>query len=260
MDESVRMPAHPPLLEISHLGKTFGRVGALARVQLSIRSGECFALLGLNGAGKSTLLRCLLGLLRPTEGRVLFNGRPLTPADIHRHIGYLPERFQPPPELSAVELLGALRHAANSAPSPATVLEQVGLSDRRHQRIKTYSHGMVQRLGLAIALLKAPTVLIADEPFIGLDVAGQRQIIGLFQRLRDHGTTLLFSTHLFVHLGTCAQRIGILHQGRLQFAGTAEELCERHRARVLEDAFCKEVGLDEVAGMADMAEGRAGSP
>lgn len=237
------MPSDEAILDVTRLRKTFGRVATLTDITIQIHAGEIFGLLGLNGAGKTTLLRCLVGLLRPAAGTIRFHGRPLTPSDIHRQIGYLPERFEPPPDLSGLELLSALSRTVDHALDPKTVLEWVGLLNHGRQRIRTYSHGMVQRLGLALALVKNPAVLMIDEPFAGLDVAGQRQLVALLTQLNQRGKTILFSSHLLVACETYAHRIGVLHHGQFRFVGTAEVLCHKHGVGSLEEAFCKEVGV-----------------
>lgn len=247
------MAAEHALLEVRDLSKQFGSRPVLTRLSLTIAEGEAFGLLGLNGAGKTTLLRCLLQLAHPTAGTIRFNHQPLTDGEIRRQFGYLPEDVQPPHTLSALELLAGLSRTLESSLQPGVVLEQVGLSKHRTRTIGTYSRGMTQRLGLAIALLKDPQVLVLDEPLLGLDLAGQRQVIGLLMSLSGRGKTIIFSSHLFAHLETCAHRVGILHQGRLQAVGTPEQLCRKHTVASLEEAFCKEVGLDDTIRPADVA-------
>ena len=247
------MAAERALLDVQELRKQFGSKPVLTRLSLTIAKGEVFGLLGLNGAGKTTLLRCLLQLVRPTTGTIRFNHQPLTDGDIRRQFGYLPEDVRPPLALPAFELLTGLSRTIDGSLPPETVLEQVGLSQHRTQPIGTYSRGMTQRLGLALALLKDPQVLVLDEPLLGLDVAGQRQVFSLLRRLSGRGKTVIFSSHLFAHVETCAHRVGILHQGRLQTVDTPEQLCRRHAVASLEDAFCKEVGLDDTIRLAGVA-------
>ena len=247
------MAAERALIDVQELSKQFGSRPVLTRLSLTIARGEVFGLLGLNGAGKTTLLRCLLQLVRPTTGTIRFNHQPLTDGEIRRQFGYLPEDVHPPRALCALELLTGLSRTLDGSLTPETVLEQVGLSRHRTQPIGTYSRGMTQRLGLALALLKDPQVLVLDEPLLGLDVAGQRQVLGLLRDVSGRGKTIIFSAHLFAHVEICAHRVGILHQGRLQAVGAPEELCRRHAVASLEEVFCKEVGLDDTIRLADVA-------
>ena len=221
------------------MGKRFGSIPVLTDISLTVERGELFGLIGLNGAGKTTLIRCLVNLLRPTTGTITFNAHRLTPDDVLQQIGYLPEAFQPPLNLTASELLRCL--GCSGTTSPETLLARVGLSAQRHRRVRTYSRGMVQRLGLAIALMKDPQLLILDEPFLGLDVVGQRDLLKLLRELNRLGKTVIFSSHGLFQVEQCAQRIGVLHQGTLRFAGPVPAFVRERRAGSLEEAFFTEV-------------------
>jgi len=228
-------------IEIKNLNKFFNKFKALDNISFTINEGEVFGILGLNGAGKTTLLRCLVNFYSFNKGAIFFNGRPLTESVVHSYFGYLPEDFQPPAHINALELLTFLSRPLPSALSPAACLEMVGLVEAKNKKIATYSRGMIQRLGLAIALLKDPAVLVLDEPILGLDVLGQKQIFTLLNTLHSKGKTIILSTHIFPHIELFCSRVGIVHHGKLAFAGEIPELKTKHGVSYLEDAFLKEV-------------------
>ncbi|MDD4907942.1 MAG: ABC transporter ATP-binding protein [Candidatus Omnitrophica bacterium] len=229
------------ILSIEGLRKEFGTASILQGICLSINEGEIFGLLGLNGAGKTTLLRCLLGLLNFSQGKILFKKNPITQEDIHRYFGYLPEDFQPPLNLSAVELLDLLGRTLNK-PAPAEeCLKQVGLLKEKDKKIRDYSRGMIQRLGLSLTLLKDPEVIVLDEPILGLDLIGQRQAFEILKGLNSKGKTIIFSSHLLSHIEKYCSRVGIIHGGVLRFTGKITELLGKHNTSSLEEAYLNEV-------------------
>jgi ABC-2 type transport system ATP-binding protein len=232
------------IIDIKQLIKTYGKFKAVDVVDLGINEGEIFGILGLNGAGKTTLIRCLVRFLKPEQGSIYFKGKTLTDSDIHQYFGYLPEDFQPPLNLTAFEFLNFLKSLHRSAISVESCLEWVGLSQDRKKRIHAYSRGMIQRLGLALALIKDPHVLVLDEPILGLDLAGQRQIFSLLRTLNQQGKTIILSTHIFPHIENFCHRVGIIHKGTLRFTGTVDDLLSRQRSDSLEEAFLKETGLN----------------
>jgi ABC-type multidrug transport system ATPase subunit len=198
--------------------------------------------LGPNGAGKTTLLRCILKLIKPSRGTISFKGRVLSSRDILENFGFLPENFQPPATLTAGELLKILSWGLNLKASQIDAcLEQVGLKEQKNKFIGAYSRGMVQRLGLAIALLKQPQVVILDEPTLGLDPIGQSQILRLIVNLNKQGKTIFFSSHILSQIEKVAGRVGIIHQGKLRFVGSVKQIMDKHHSSSLEEAFLKEV-------------------
>lgn len=230
------------ILSVQQINRNFGKTLALDGVSLEIQKGEIFGLLGPNGAGKTTLIRCIMKLIRPTSGQILFKGGVFQEKDISQSFGFLPENFLAPALLSAAEFLRILAYgSAIKASRVDYYLEQVGLQEQRNKLIKGYSRGMLQRLGLAIALLKQPQVIILDEPTLGLDPIGQHQILGLLLELNRQGKTIFFSSHILSQIEKVAHRIAILHQGRLRFIGAIEELLAKHSSFSLEEAFLKEV-------------------
>jgi ABC-2 type transport system ATP-binding protein len=229
------------ILAINGLCKEFGSSSILRDISLTINKGDIFGVLGLNGAGKSTLLRCILNLIRFSHGSIIFRKNPLTQEDIHRYFGYLPEDFQPPRNLCAIELLDILGRTLYKSASAEECLKQVGLLKEKNKKIRSYSRGMIQRLGLALALLKDPDVMILDEPILGLDLIGQRQAFEALKTLSAKGKTVIFSSHLLFHIEKYCSRVAIIHGGALHFTGKIEELLAKHKSASLEEAYLKEV-------------------
>jgi ABC-2 type transport system ATP-binding protein len=217
---------HDVIVETDGLTKLYGAaVRAVDRLDLSIRAGEVYGFLGANGAGKTTTLRMLAGLVRPTDGRAtVLGGRP-GGRDVLGQIGALVERPAFYPYLSGGEnLLVLARYAGVGGARVAEVLGEVGLSGRAGDKVKGYSTGMRQRLGLAAALLKRPRLLLLDEPTTGLDPQGTAEIRGVIRSLGDSGTTILFSSHVLGEVEQVCDRAGIIRAGRLVTEGTIEEL------------------------------------
>jgi ABC-type multidrug transport system ATPase subunit len=208
------------------LTKRYGKdVLAVADLNLSVRRGEVYGFLGLNGAGKTTTLRMLLGLIRPTSGTaVVAEHRPGDPAGLAR-IGSLVEAPAFYPYLSGRENLKVIATYAgiqHSLVDPA--LDEVELLDRSKDKFGTYSMGMKQRLGVATALLKAPELMILDEPTNGLDPQGVVEMRSLIRRLGTGSRTVLLSSHLLSEMEQVCDRVGIIRQGRLVREGTVDEL------------------------------------
>ncbi len=230
-----------PLLDIREVSKSFGAVPVLDRLTLSVQRGEVFGLLGLNGAGKTTLFKCVLQLLFPTGGEVHYEGRPLDLPTIHAKIGYLPEFYLPPGELTAREYLRLLGWAvASPRPDAVGLLAKTGLDPDKP--IADYSRGMIQRLGVAIALLKDPEFLILDEPTLGLDPLVRQRLLDWLRELNGEGKTILLSSHDFTQVEKLCQRIAVLHDRSLRYLGTIEGFRQKHGAASLEDAFLQEIG------------------
>jgi ABC-2 type transport system ATP-binding protein len=202
---------------------------ALDDLSLSVDEGEVFGFLGPNGAGKSTTLKLLLQLLYPTSGAVRILGRPAGDLAVRRRIGFLPENPYFYDYLTAEELLAyfarlfGLAGAAVSA-RVARVLDDVGIGAERRLRLRQYSKGMVQRVGLAQALLNEPEVVFLDEPMSGLDPLGRRDVRRLMLQLRDRGCTVFFSSHILSDAEALCSRVAILVQGRLVSTGRLSEI------------------------------------
>ena len=206
-------------IEIRNVHKSYGTLQVLRGIDLAVARGETFGLLGPNGAGKSTLTHIMLGLLLPDEGSVRLFGS----SDIERtnpRIGYLPERQRYHTQFTAREYLTTLGRLSDIAGSKLhdrvdAVVELVGMQPAVDRRIGTYSKGMLQRLGLAQALLHAPDLLVVDEPASGLDPEGQRDMATLLQRVRAEGHTVFLCTHQLTEVERLCDRVGVLVNGRI---------------------------------------------
>jgi ABC-2 type transport system ATP-binding protein len=219
-----------PTIEVAGLVKRYGRRVAVDGFQMTASAGEVIGLLGPNGAGKTTIIRVLTTVLRPTAGEFTIAGTPHTqPELIRQRIGVLPESGGYRAHQSGQELLvfharlhGMSHRDANRAAQLR--LAQVGLSDRASASIGTYSRGMRQRLGIARALINDPAVVFLDEPGLGLDPAGQRQINTIITDIAGHGATVVLSTHSLPDVEQLCSRVLILSAGRTLTTGTVAEI------------------------------------
>jgi len=202
---------------------------ALDRLTLEVREGEVFGFLGPNGAGKTTTLKLLMQLVFLTAGRAEIFGRPLGDLSVKRRIGYLPENPYFYDYLTAEELLiyfGALfgYAAADRRRRAARLLDQVGIAGERRLQLRKFSKGMLQRVGIAQALINDPDLVIFDEPMSGLDPLGRRDVRALILALRDRGCTVFFSSHVLSDAEALCSRVAILARGRLVSSGDLGEM------------------------------------
>jgi len=240
-------------IETSHLVKRYGDVLAVDDLSLCVLRGEIYAFLGLNGAGKTTTIRMLLGMVRPTSGKACVLGKVIRvgvrkPWD---SVGYLVETADAYPELTVRENLEAMRRLRPHTTPQAVgqIIEQLGLAAYADRRARTLSHGNAQRLGLAKALLHGPELIILDEPANGLDPAGIIEIRNLLIGLaRDRGVTVFMSSHILGEVSRLAQRIGIIHQGRLLQELDVTDLERRRQRRLLIRTRDAEAALSVLAG------------
>ncbi|NQE88270.1 ABC transporter ATP-binding protein [Nocardia terpenica] len=207
------------------LTKRYGSHTAVDAVAMTVHAGEIYGFLGPNGAGKTTTLRMLVGLIRPTSGTAtVLGGRPGDPA-VTRRIGVLIEGPGFYPYLSGRDnLLVLARYRGCSAADVTEALRRVGLSDRADDKFRTYSLGMKQRLGVAVALLGTPDLLILDEPTNGLDPAGMAEMRALITGLAADGHTVVLSSHLLSEVQEICDRVGVISRGRLLTESTVTEL------------------------------------
>ena len=218
------------IIETQALTKRYGQKQAVDQMSLHVEKGDIYGIIGKNGAGKTTLMKMLVGLTKPTDGSIkLFGGDQLNQA--RRRIGSL---IEAPAFYKRESALENLRRFALLTPTPEEelhrLLELVGLADVGNKKAGTFSLGMKQRLGIAIALLGDPELLVLDEPINGLDPAGIKHIRDLLLELNAKGVTLLISSHLLDELGKIATRYGILSDGVLVEEISAQELEEKCRA------------------------------
>jgi ABC-2 type transport system ATP-binding protein len=202
---------------------------ALDGLTLSVDEGEVFGFLGPNGAGKSTTLKLLMQLLYPTSGTARILGRPVGDLSVKQRIGFLPENPYFYDHLTAEELLSYFARlfgmrGPDVARRVSAVLDDVGLGAERRLRLRQYSKGMIQRVGLAQALLNEPEVVFLDEPMSGLDPLGRRQVRQIMLRLRDRGCTVFFSSHILSDAEALCSRVAILAQGRMVASGRMSDI------------------------------------
>ncbi|HZU38111.1 MAG TPA: ABC transporter ATP-binding protein, partial [Gemmataceae bacterium] len=221
-----------PVIVTDRLVKECGPIKALQGVSLTVERGEIYGLLGQNGAGKTTMIKILLGIARLTDGSARLLGEPAGTVAVRRRVGYLPEDHRFPDYhtgYSLLDLYGALLEVPRAVRRRhiPEMLEVVGLKGRMHTKIRTYSKGMKQRLGIAQALLHRPEVIFLDEPTDGVDPVGRREIRTLLQRLKDEGTTLFLNSHLLSEVELICDRVGILDRGEMIREGTIAELTEQ---------------------------------
>jgi ABC-2 type transport system ATP-binding protein len=241
------------IIETRNLSKVYrdfwGRqkVRALKALDLEIRQGEIFGLLGPNGSGKTTTIKLLLGLLFPTSGQALVFGRDATDVSKNERLGYLPEESYLYRFLNAEETLdfyGRLfdMPAAVRKKRTAELIDLVGLQWAKRRQLKEYSKGMARRIGLAQALINDPELILLDEPTSGLDPIGTREMKDLILKLKSQGKTVLMCSHLLADVQDVCDRIAILHQGELKELGRVDSLL-----KVRDETQIRAKGLSEAA-------------
>jgi ABC-2 type transport system ATP-binding protein len=221
------------VIETKQLVKHYKKIEALKGVSLTVEKGEIFGLLGQNGAGKTTLIKIMLGITKLTHGSALLLGQPVGAADVRKRVGYLPEDHHFPDYHTGYSLLDfygsllSVPRADRQRKIPA-MLEMVGLKGRMHYKIRTYSKGMKQRLGIAQAMFHDPEVIFLDEPTDGVDPVGRREIRRMMQELKEHGITLFLNSHLLGEVELICDRIVILQSGEIIRQGDIKELTQQH--------------------------------
>lgn len=234
------------------LKKSYGSVEALKGVSLSVHRGEIFGLLGQNGAGKSTLIKILLGIVRKTQGEATLLGEPAGRSEIRKRVGYLPEDHQFPQYHTASSLLhfyGQLYGMSRSDRKKRIpqVLETVGILKRMNYKLRTYSKGMKQRLGIAQAIFHDPDVIFLDEPTDGVDPVGRKELRELFEKLRDDGKTVFVNSHLLGEVELMCDRVAILQRGEMVRQGTVAELTKQEGQFEIGLAEGQELPVEEIA-------------
>lgn len=239
--------AAPPLAcETRALRKHFGQTIAVDGLDLRVPSGMLYAFLGPNGAGKTTSLRMIAGLLKPDAGEIFIRGVSLTTntSGAKRPLAYVPDdpvlygKLRPLEHLEFVSALWGMR-ASEGEPRARELLQSLGLWDKRDDQIESFSRGMKQKMALAAALIHTPTVMLLDEPLTGLDAGAARMVKDLLNDFVRRGGTVILTTHILEVAERMAERIGIIHAGRLTAEGTLEQLREYagKSGGTLEDVF-----------------------
>ncbi len=232
-------------IELQGIGKRFGSLQAVQDVSLTVEPGEIFGLMGHNGAGKTTLLRMLLGLTRPTTGqaRVLGYDVVFDTLAVRRLSGFLPASYALPPDMTARQFLEYVA-AMFSLPRDVVharieaLLRRFDLLDAADRKLRGFSTGMTQKVGLAQALVNEPRVLFLDEPTSGLDPLGRHELLELLRELaRERGTTIIFSSHILSDVETLCRRVAALHHARLIAYGDIPTLKQEHRASTMDELY-----------------------
>ncbi|WNV76878.1 ABC transporter ATP-binding protein [Geodermatophilus sp. DSM 44513] len=224
-----------PALWCDGLRKRYGRRTAVDGVSLAVGRGEVVGLLGPNGAGKTTVIKMLLGLVRPDAGEVMVLGRPGTDPAARAGVGYLPELFRYQPWLTPAEVLRLhVRLAGVDVPREEQrgCLELVGLGARTGDRVGGFSKGMQQRLGLAVALVARPELVVLDEPTSALDPLGRADVRDVVLSLRERGVAVLLNSHLIGEVERVCDRVVVLDRGRVAASGTLAELLGQREVRL----------------------------
>jgi len=222
--------ARPAVIAVRDLVKTYGPLRAVDGVSFEVRRGEVFALLGPNGAGKTTTCEILETLRRATSGQVEVLGKAVAqaPQDVRARIGVLPQDFNSFDRLTCRENLAYFAAMFQAKPDLDALLALVGLTEKAHARYESLSGGLKQRLGIAIALVNDPEVVFLDEPTTGLDPGARRQVWEVIRGLRARGKTVFLTTHYMEEAQTLADRVAILHRGKLVALDTPQALLRQH--------------------------------
>lgn len=207
-------------IETNQLRKVFGEYAAVKGLTLQVQQGEVFGFLGPNGAGKTTSIKMLLGLIAPTSGEALLLGKHVGDKDAMSRIGFLPEHFRFQEWLTAEEFLTVNGQLLNMQKDDLKkrmneLLERVGLSDFRHKQLRTFSKGMLQRIGLAQALLNRPALVFLDEPTSGLDPVGRRLVRDVIHEVRAEGTSVFLNSHLLSEIEVTCDRVAFIRHGEV---------------------------------------------
>jgi len=220
-----------PAILTSRLRKEFGQNVAVRGLDLEVYQGEVFGFLGPNGAGKTTSIKMFLDLVRPTSGQVEILGLPASNPTVRRQVGFLPEHFRFHDWLSADEFLTLhgrlhLMEEKNLSARINELLELVGLTGFRAKQLRTYSKGMLQRIGLAQALLNRPALVFLDEPTSGLDPVGRRLVRDVIHSLRDEGTTVFLNSHLLSEVEITCDRVAFIKHGEVLRVSALSQLVD----------------------------------
>jgi ABC-2 type transport system ATP-binding protein len=242
-------------IETHKLCKTYRGFTAVRGLDLTVPVGTVFGFLGPNGAGKTTTIMMMLGNVRPTSGNGTILGRPLGDINARKRIGFLPEKFQFHEFLTATEFLhlhGKLAGMSNAEREQRVpyVLMTVGLADRAHSKLREFSKGMQQRIGLAQAILHDPELVILDEPTSALDPIGRRDVRDIVAELKSQGKTVLLNSHLLSEIEMTCDRVAIIKKGEVAIQGTIDELLGTTPTVEIEVRNMNDAALAAVRGIA----------
>lgn len=225
-------------IEILGVTKTYGNAHVVHDLTLTLPKATVFGFLGPNGAGKTSTIKMLVGLSEPTTGQIRLLGKSPSSMEVKRMIGFMPESPSFYLHLTGkefLEFIGELFGLSKSVSHVHALLQEVDLLHAKDKKIRTYSKGMLQRLGLAQALINNPQILFLDEPLDGLDPLGRAEVKKIILKLKQSGKTIFFNTHILGDVAEICDTVGIIDKGRLIKTGSPMELSKGHRD--LEDAF-----------------------
>lgn len=243
------METKKDIIQTDLLTKRFGETPASDSISIHVKEGEIYGFLGLNGAGKTTLIRMLLGMIKPDKGSITLFGKKLTSQfDQWNDIGYLVETPYAYPNLSVVDNL-KVYYKLRQLDNPVLIddiIEKLKLVNYKNKKAKVLSLGNQQRLGLAKALMHRPKLLILDEPINGLDPEGIVEVRELLKELANNGSTIFLSSHILGEISKVANRIGIIHQGRLVKELTINELTDQLIKKIIVNTSDNELAVKEL--------------
>jgi len=236
------------IIELKNVHKFIGKTHILKGISFSVEKGELFGFLGPNGAGKTTTISILTGMMTPSEGDVYIGGIKPKSEKAIKIIGYMPENFSPPPGLKVYEFLeyiqGLSYYKKNGWIKVPDLLRLVELDTAYNKMIGTLSKGMLQRLGIAQALLGNPSIIILDEPLSGLDPIGRKVIKRVMLNLTEMEKTVFFSSHILQDVEELCMGLALIHKGSIIFTGTVEEFKILYSGTSLEEAFFNSIKED----------------
>ena len=243
-DRYTMKPLATPVIEVNNFGKNYGGFAAVRDLSFAMRPGEIVGLVGANGAGKTTTLRAISGILRPTTGTVRIGGRDIEkePVAAKQQFAYIPDTIHPYDLLTVTEHLHfiALAYRVENAEAKYdALLDELELADKKHEPASNLSRGMLQKLSLACAFLREPSVILLDEPLTGLDPRGIRNIKESIRRRAAAGTAFLLSSHLLLLVEALCDQVMILHRGQKMASGSLAEI--RNLASLQADASLEDV-------------------
>ena len=239
------------VIETSNLVKNYRRIQALKGVSIDVEKGEIYGVLGQNGAGKTTLIKVLLGIISGWQGEAKLLGQAAGVADVRRRVGYLPEDHQFPDYHTGYSLLDFYSQLLGVARAERRrripeMLEMVGLKGRMYYKLRTYSKGMKQRVGIAQAMVHDPEVIFLDEPTDGVDPVGRREIRAIMLRLKERGTTIFLNSHLLGEVEQVCDRVAILQSGQVIREGSIAQLTRQRGLFAIGLAEGQELPVEEL--------------
>jgi ABC-2 type transport system ATP-binding protein len=238
------------MIQFSHLTKTYKKRNVVDDFSLTVNV-PIFGFLGQNGAGKTTIMKMIVGLIAPTHGTIILDGKPSAEEGSRRRMGYMPETPYFYERMTGLEFMrfcdeldGSQGRGAARKAHYETLLKRTGIYEARNAEVRTYSKGMRQRLGFAQALVNDPEYLFLDEPLDGLDPIGRREMKAVMLELKREGRKIFLNTHILYDVEEVCDEVGVIHEGKLLYAGSVKEFC---KGKPLEERFMETVAAHEAS-------------